>query len=71
MCEVHGLLYNNIIVALLSICDIENSVLTPLLMLMLSLSISKCFSLFKTLQNPLTRVEEDTLVLTKWKKLLG
>lgn len=65
MCDVHGLLYNNIAIALLSICDIENSVLTPLLLLMLSLPISKCFSLLKFLQNPLTRMEGGALVLTK------
>lgn len=72
MYKVHGLLYNNITFAILSICGTENFVLM-LLMLMLS-TISKCFSVLTTLlisSNPLTRVEEDALVFNQVEGAFG
>lgn len=65
MCKVHGLLCNNIAVAILRICA-ENFVLTCCTNVNALFTISKCFSVLTTLlisSNPLTRVEGDTSIL--------
>lgn len=74
MCEVHGLICNNIKIAIVGIYGRKSFVLFCCTNVDTLFTISKCFSLptaLLTFSNPLTRVEGDEMLwyLTGWKEV--
>lgn len=66
MCELHALLYNNIVIAIFCMSVHENFVLTSHTNVNVLFTISKCFSAPANLfSNPLTSIEGDTLVFNQ------